>query len=153
MNIALILLIVDWLVFNYTFKYQWVTRDLSRKHTSVESPEYQMILSPTWLGIMGWLVNLLHICTAVAFFLVYGWIFAVLYLILSFFGYGLIDFIVPFPSRHYCLGLIKKSIRNDINKTDSVVQKIQLHRLRYIGNKSGMIAVNNCNYNIEKYRT
>lgn len=129
MNIAIIMLIVDWLVFNYVFKYQRVTLILSRKHTGSSSTEYQMLLSPNWVGLMGWLINILHFGTAIAFFMIYGWLFAVLYLILSYVGYGFIDALVPFPSTKYYFKLIKNSVQNDIKKEKNVINKIELEKV------------------------
>jgi len=129
MNIAILLLIVDWLVFNYVFKYQRVTLMLSRKHTGASSAEYQMLLTPNWVGILGWLTKLLHLGTAVAFFMVYGWFFAVFYLLLSFVGYGLIDAFVPFPSTQHYFKLIKNSISNDISSAKSPMHIIELEKV------------------------
>ncbi|MHB8840688.1 MAG: hypothetical protein ACYC56_02670 [Candidatus Aquicultor sp.] len=129
MNIAIVLLIVDWLIFNYVFKYQRVTLLLSREHTGASNPEYQMLLTPNWVGIMGWLTRLLHLGTAVAFFVVYGWLFAILYLLLSFFGYGLIDALIPFPSTRYYFKLIKNSISNDINNAKNPGHKVELEKI------------------------
>lgn len=129
MNIAIIMLIIDWLVFNYVFKYQRVTLILSRKHTGASSAEYQMLLTPNWVGIMGWMINVLHIGTAVAFFIIYGWLFAVLYLLLSYVGYGFIDALVPLPSTKYYFRLIKNSIQNDIKKEKNNVNKIELEKV------------------------
>lgn len=129
MNIAIILLAIDWLIFNYVFKYQRVTLILSRIHRGLNSAEYQALLTPNWIGIMGWLVNILHILSAIAFFITYGWIIAVLYLILSFVGYGLIDVVIPLPSTHYYFRLIKKSLGNDIKNSKNTSQKKELDEI------------------------
>lgn len=129
MNIAIILLIIDWLVFNYIFKYQRVTLILSRKHTGDSNAEYQMLLSPNWIGIMGWSVNLLHIGTAVAFFMVYGWLYAVLYLMLSFVGYGFFDALIPFPSTKYYFKIIINGLSRDISKDKSPINKVELEKV------------------------
>lgn len=128
MNIAILLLIADWLVFNYVFKYQRVTLMLSRKHTGASSAEYQMLLTPNWVGIMGWLTKLLHLGTALAFFMVYGWLFAVLYLLLSLVGYAFIDAFIPLPSTQYYLKLIKNSISNDISNAKDPMLRIELEK-------------------------
>ena len=113
MNIAIALLIVDWLLFNYVFKYQRVTLELSRLQLGQSSSKYQMLLTPNWVGVLGWLMNLLHIVTAVAFFVIYGWLYAAGYLLLSFIGYSLIDFIIPYPTKRYFLRLIKNYLSKE----------------------------------------
>lgn len=129
MNIAIIMLIIDWFVFNFVFKYQRVTLMLSRKNIGEGNTEYQMLLSPNWIGILGWVVNILHILGVIAFFIVYGWVYAILYLILSFAGYGILDIVIPIPSRHYYFGLIKKSLQNDIKNQKNIAQKKTLEKI------------------------
>ena len=129
MNIAIILLVIDWLVFNYVFKYQRITLILSRKYTGKGSVEYQKLLTPNWIGVIGWLVNILHISTAIAFFMIYGWVEAVFYLLLSFIGYGIIDAFIPLPPTGYYIELIKKSLRADIKNSKKTIQKNELEKI------------------------
>jgi len=127
--VLIVLIIIDWVVFNYTFKYQRTTLELSRMHLGTGNAHYQAILSPTWLGLVGWLVNLLHLAPVILFFLIYGWIWALLYLLISFLGFGAIDAFIAFPTKKYYFQLIKKSLKNDINKTKNKKQKITLKKV------------------------
>lgn len=110
----IILILFDFFLTHYVFEFQRVTLILSRRHIGSGSSEYQIILTPTWMGGLGWLSTIIHIVTGVLMYINYGWLFLLIYLSFVFAFYALIGTLVPFPTTAYYFQVIKKHLSKEI---------------------------------------
>lgn len=119
MNVALILIIIHWILFHYTFEFQRITLALARLQNDKDTKDYQILLSPNWIGLLGWTLNIVHIVAVILVFLYYGWIFAIIYLALTFLGiYSIIGYYIPFPPKKHFFKIIKNNLLNKIKRGD-----------------------------------
>jgi len=89
----------------------------------------QALLSPTWLGLLGWANTILCIVISVSLFLELGWFYLSIFLIYVFVGTALIDVITPIPSYNRCFEIIENSLSKDIKKALDVDEKLLLLKL------------------------
>ena len=118
MNITTALILVHFLLFVYTFRFQRTTLGISRQALGQGSAQYQGVLTPSWMGILGWAQTGLYIIAIVMVFLTYGWLYAIGYVVGSQIGYSMFDAITPFPSYTYCFNVIKRHINSEMAKAN-----------------------------------
>ena len=128
MNIAIILIIIHWILFHYTFEFQRITLTLARQQDIENTKDYQIILTPTWMGILGWTLNIIHILAIILVYLYHGWIIAIIYAVLSYFGfYSFIGFYIHYPSKKHYFSIIKRHLLGEIKKGKIEITSIYQH--------------------------
>lgn len=117
MNDWLFLLLGLYVVISvYTFRFQRTTLSISREILGHGDPGLQLVLTPNWMGVLGWIGTALLVINIVLFFIYFGWIWA-----LGILGYGFIfgafvDMVTPLPSYNHCFNIIEKELQNQIKK-------------------------------------
>lgn len=122
---VLILILVKIILTTFVFRFQRTTLSISRKVLGVGNANFQSILTPNWIGILGWADTGLSILLIGLIFIKFGWLWALLAIAFIIFGATIIDVISPIPSYKLCFNLIKRSLKNDITKEDENNEKLE----------------------------
>ena len=128
-DFVIVLIVIHFFLFVYTFRFQRTTLGLSREHLGQGTSKYQQILTPTWMGILGWFQTILYVSAIISVFFVYGWLFAVGYILISQVGFTLVDGITPIPSYTHCFKTIKNHLLKEIHLTNDEEMKNGLRKV------------------------
>lgn len=130
-----IVFILYFLINTFVFRFQRTTLSISREHLGQNYPKYQMILTPKWVGVLGWINKLLMLFSVVFAFVFYGLVSIFLVLLYSFIGTALVDTITPWPSYSKCFEIIEKWFTQDksLSKKDreEILKLIRLTKSKY----------------------
>lgn len=107
----------------FTFRFQRTTLSISQVLFNEGNPRIQVLMSPIWLGILGWTNTGLTILLSVLMWISFGWIYTILFWAYALLGTAIVDSITPFPSYNFCFRIIKKSMKKDLSKTQSIEDK------------------------------
>ncbi|MDP3724199.1 MAG: hypothetical protein Q8R11_01040 [bacterium] len=117
----MILLLVLFLIYSgiafYTFRFQRVTLSISRKLLDYGDTNTQMILTPNWVGILGWISTGLLLVNGVLFFVFYGWVYILMLSFFHFFGLAILEKFSPIPPYGYFFEIIEKHLGNEIKNS------------------------------------
>ncbi|HUE70094.1 MAG TPA: hypothetical protein VMP01_04325 [Pirellulaceae bacterium] len=121
---ALLLVMLDMTLSHYVFRFQRTTLFLARKCAPQEVTNAQLLMTPIWMGVLGWLHTALALGTIVLVYFAFGWLWTgawILYLlILS----AVVDRLCPIPPYEHCLTLIEGELTRP--KSRSVIERVQL---------------------------
>jgi len=118
-----ILLFLYFLIVTFVYRFQRTTLSISRSILGIGNPNIQSLLTPPWIGLLGWISQALWIIVAILLFFYFGWGFSLIFLSYVFLGVAFVDFISPLPSYNQCFKIIEKSLKKDINTTLDPNQK------------------------------
>ena len=108
MNYVILLIVIEFVVFTYTFRFQRTTLSISR--SLVGDSSIQTMLTPVWVGILGWMNVPLMVLAIIAIGLSYSWVLAIMYFIALHLVHSTVDTFTPIPSYKHCFSIIKKHL-------------------------------------------
>lgn len=130
MTIFIIALLIIYFINNtFVFRFQRTTLSISREMIGYGDPHMQALLTPNWMGLLGWIDMGLWIILCPLLFIRFGWISVIIFLLCVFIGTALIDSFTPFPSYNQCFKIIEKSLNKDIQTTSNQNKKTTLVNL------------------------
>lgn len=97
----------------YVFAFQRATLTLGRLIQPEHVSKVQLILTPNWMGALGWTTTIGFYGSLVFVGFEHGWLWAICGWVLSQILYS----IVPIPSKHF-YGLIKQHLIKTVKKLD-----------------------------------
>lgn len=96
------------IIFLFAFMYQRTTLTIARIIQNLPITEVQMILTPTWIGLIGWISYGMYVaCILIGF--EFGWTFGILSFIFAY----ILSVIIPIPSSFF-FNMIKDHLDNEI---------------------------------------
>ena len=102
----------------FTFRFQRTTLSICRALYGQNDPRVQTVMTPVWLGLLGWThTALIFVMTGVLWYF-YGWLFGVAAFLYGFAGLALLDLISPLPTYRFCFKLIEAELDRH-TKTDT----------------------------------
>jgi hypothetical protein len=118
-------ILLHFLFFSYAFNFQRVTLVIARQFANDELPlrKYQLLLTPTWLGVIGWINSILLVLNLAMIFIYYGWLWALGYLATSQLLFGVVAGLLPFPSFEQAFDIIKKNLEAE-KKTKDIARSM-----------------------------
>jgi hypothetical protein len=130
MTIFIIVLLIIYFISNiFVFRFQRTTLNISRAIIDYGDSNIQALLTPNWIGLLGWIDRGLWIILCPLLFIQFGWISVIIFLLYVFIGGAFIDVITPFPSYNQCFKIIEKSLNKDIQTTLDQDKKTALTNL------------------------
>jgi len=126
-----ILLFAYFVINTFIFRFQRTTLMISRKIKiiGVGGPNLQLILTPNWVGLLGWISQGLWIIISILLFFQFGWVFTLIFFLYVFIGVGFFDFITPFPSHNRCFKIIENNLNKEIQKASYLIRKGEPEKL------------------------
>jgi hypothetical protein len=109
-----LLLIVQFSINTLVFRFQRTTLGISRLLFGVGDAKVQSLLTPDWIGLLGWLNSALSIILIILILICFDWLLAIIFVFYLLIGAVIVDFITPLPSYKQCFNIIKNSLKNDI---------------------------------------
>jgi len=128
-DIIIPLLLTYFIINTFAFRFQRTTLSISRSILNVGKAEFQALLTPVWIGLLGWISQALWIIISILLFLQFGWIQALVFLLYVFMGTAFFDSITPLPSYNQCFNIIEKNLKKGVNKSKNLLQKIGLEEI------------------------
>lgn len=123
----------------YVFRFQRTTRGISQLLSGAVDHELQLALTPSWVGVFGWLNKAFALLTAAVVWAAWGWTAAAGFVLYVFVFGILIDLVSPLPTYRHCFKVITRGLKND-GQTELLraVEDIQGQYLGSWRRKSGM---------------
>jgi hypothetical protein len=99
----------------YVFRFQRTARGVSQELLGAIDARLQTLLTPNWMGALGWLSTGLWIVATILTWVAFGWLGGV-----GVFIYGLIlaaltDVVSPFLTYTHCFNVIESALRSGPN--------------------------------------
>jgi hypothetical protein len=109
------------LVSFFVHRFQGITYEIS-KASSVSSmigvASVQMLMTPTWVGIFGWLQTPFLLGVFVVFLLYYTWWIGLLASIVWLFGFGFLGRVIPIPPQSIMTKIMLAELEGEKEKRD-----------------------------------
>ncbi len=120
----------------YVFRFQRTTRGISQLLADDVSRSVQMVLTPTWLGVLGWLSTMLGVVTTVVVWFEWGWIGLGMFLLYALVGDALVDVVSPLPTYRHCFDVIERELRSspDATHAEQILEAVQRIKTQYLSN-------------------
>ncbi|MFH0936941.1 MAG: hypothetical protein V1808_01455 [Candidatus Daviesbacteria bacterium] len=118
-----IVVIVDLLLTIYSFRFQRTTLSIARNMGAQginNQGNIQILLTPNYLGYISFINTIIGASAFVLIGFNIGWIYSIGYLLIKWFGTGIIDIFIPIPSYSYCLNLIEKHLNNEVKSKKNI---------------------------------
>ena len=116
-TLAIAFLIVFVCLFSTTFHFQrftlGVARGLAPNTATRNISSMQALMSPAWMGFLGWLLYLPLVLSAYFGFQPYGWLWLAGLAILVIVGGAILDNVWPLPTRSQCASLAMREVLRD----------------------------------------
>ncbi len=106
---ALIVFGIFFLIHTYVFMYQRTTLTIARAMGNVPITQIQTVLTPNWMGLLGWVSTIGLYGSYVLIWLQIGWLWAVGLFILN----HLASAIIPIPSGYF-YNVVEKHLEKEI---------------------------------------
>lgn len=103
----------------YVFLFQRVTLSIARLAEGVSRNDTQMILTPNWMGILGWISSIGFYGSLIYLWLDIGILWAVGGFVLS----QIIFAIVPIPQNYY-FGIITKHLTKEMTNSKKIENRL-----------------------------
>jgi hypothetical protein len=100
------------LLSQYVFRFQRTTRGVSHELVGVTDPRLQILVTPNWMGALGWLSTALWIIATILTWVAFGWLGGVGVVIYAFIFGALTDIVSPFPTYTHCFNVIESALRS-----------------------------------------
>ena len=114
---SLIVYFVFLIIFLFVFMYQRTTLNIARIIDNLPRTEVQIILTPNWLGLMGWISWGMYIgCILIGF--QFGWVMG----IASFLFTHLLSAIIPIPSNFF-YNMVERHLDQEIKNSKDYEKK------------------------------
>jgi hypothetical protein len=130
MNFILVLVIAvsaHLFLSSFVFKFQRVTLFLSRQYQSGSVKQYQLFLTPSWMGLLAFVNIGAGLVLAGLGYYFYDFFWALIYLLVSQFGFPVLSTFMPFiPGNKYFLDIIKNHLQNEISISNNPLQILAL---------------------------
>lgn len=102
----------------FTFRFQRTTLEIARKLSNGADRKtigaYQILMTPIWMGALGWIHTALMIVLPLVLWWQYSWIHALGFLVIGTAGLAIFASILPLPTPAFCLRLIMSEIDKGI---------------------------------------
>ena len=88
----------------------------------------QSVLTPVWVGFLGWLGTGLAVLLAVLVFISLGWLWAGAFVVYVAIQTVVLDLVTPWPSHRQCFRIIKSHLRSSLRTVtgDNLVTIVSL---------------------------
>lgn len=135
MNIGTVLLLavifLAQIGYQYLFRYQRTTLGIARLINHYPISQCQALMTPTWMGIGGWLSTLIVIVITLVIFYFSRWYMALAYVVYVFVGGAIADSILPFPTYNHIFNQILKSLNKDLQaRSNDPIAILELENLK-----------------------
>ena len=111
-----VLLLIYFVVTTYTFRFQRTTLSLSREILGFGSTDVQVMLTPNWMGVLGWAGTALLVLNVVLVFIAFGWVYSLLLIFYAFVLGALVDAITPLPSYTHTFNIIERHLEQEARR-------------------------------------
>ena len=122
--VSLVFAASTWLLSHYAFSFQRLTLSMARLN-DYPIGEFQLLVSPTRMGVLAWFSNLGILCAGGLIFYAYGWILAVIYLVFAFLLSGVLPL---FYFKHFDR-MILSELQNALTKCDTDDERKSIQKL------------------------
>ena len=110
-SIAVLALIVVFVANSmFTFRFQRTTLGICRELFGHNDKKVQILMTPPWVGFLGWFHTALIVVVTGVLWLTYGWPFGLGALIYGFAGLAVVDVVSPLPTYRFCFKLIESEL-------------------------------------------
>ena len=117
----------------YVFRFQRTTRSVSQLLVGHVDRSLQTVLTPNWMGALGWFSTGLAVATGFCAWLVFGWL-----AVLGVAGYALViaalvDVVSPLPTYRHCFDVMESCLQSasDPDAAAELIEKIRAIRGEY----------------------
>lgn len=118
-----IFIVINILLSMYTFRFQRTTLSIARNmgaHGITNQGNVQLLLTPNYLGYISYLNVVIGACAFALIVFSTGWVYAIIYLLLTWLGLGITDIFIPFPTYKHCLDLIEKHLNSEVRSKRNI---------------------------------
>lgn len=107
-NTAILVLVVVFVANSvFTFRFQRTTLGICRELFGRRDTRVQILMTPPWVGFLGWSHTALFIAVTAVLWITYGWPFGLGALVYGFVGLAVVDMVSPLPTYRFCFKLIE----------------------------------------------
>lgn len=121
---SLVLAAAIWPLSHYVFSFQRLTLSMARLN-NYPIQEFQLLVSPTWMGALAWFCHLGILGAAGLIVYVHGWILAVIYLVFTFTFSG----VLPLFHFNHFYGMILSELHKALTKCDTDAERESLDQV------------------------
>lgn len=75
-----------------------------------------MMLTPNWMGVLGWAGTALLVLNVVLVFIAFGWVYSLLLIFYAFVLGALVDAITPLPSYTHTFNIIGRHLEQEARR-------------------------------------
>lgn len=130
MGVLILLVLFFYVVSNtFVFRFQRTTLSLSMAVTKKDVPNVQKMMTPVWVGALGWVNTIILIALFIYFVVTSSWLWLATLLLYAFVGTAIIDRFIPLPSYRLCTELVMSGLRKDLNKHAVAGDEIEKARI------------------------
>ena len=116
--LAIVAVVLYVLISSTTFHFQRFTLTVARELLPNETVAgnkkaigaVQTLMTPTWMGALGWLGIALLFVSGMLVLLAFGWLGIILLAVWAIVGMGVFDVVWPIPSRSQCLEMARREV-------------------------------------------
>jgi len=109
--IAFLIFAIFFLIHTYVFMYQRTTLTIARAMGNVPIMQVQTILTPNWMGLLGWISTFGLYGSYILIWLQVGWLWAIGLFILN----HLSSAVIPIPSKYF-YNIVEKHLVEEIKR-------------------------------------
>lgn len=95
----------------YVFRFQRTARGISQELLGGVDQNLMLLLTPGWMGALGWTSSLLFVISIAAAWWALGWIVALTVVAYGLLLSAIIDVISPLPTYSHCFNIIESTLR------------------------------------------
>lgn len=119
-DIAILVLIAGFIANSaFIFRFQRTTLGICREMFGADDWRVQAVMTPAWVGFLGWTHRVLIFVVSGVLWKSYGWPFALGAFVYGFLGLALMDVISPLPTYRFCFRLIEGELDKRKKEDDS----------------------------------
>lgn len=114
------------------FRFQRTTLSLSREHLGAGDTNYQTLLTPNWMGALGWINSALLVVNIILFLVFYGWVWSLLIIACGLALTGIFDAFTPLPTYSHCFDVVSKHLGKEEKRAKKEDNKELLETIRLL---------------------
>jgi hypothetical protein len=115
----------------YVFRFQRTTRGIAQLLSGGIDKKLQLALTPSWVGVLGWINKGLALATGIVMWKTWGWIALGAFAFYVFVLGTLVDLVSLLPTYKHCFRIIKRSL--EIDGQQDLLNSVRSVEANYLG--------------------
>lgn len=95
----------------YVFRFQRTTRGISQELLDGVDQNLMLLLTPGWMGTLGWTSSLLFVISIAAAWWALGWVATLAVVAYGLLLSAIIDVISPLPTYSHCFNIVESTLK------------------------------------------